>query len=88
MNIICVTVLSGSATVTAHMVLAIVNTDGDDSLLACPAVRRFRLLQLLVLYSEELVVATLVDVLLTDAPRCIVLAKVTSCSMTAQPNKS
>lgn len=57
----------GSATVTADMVLAIVNTDGDDSLLACPAVRRFRLLQLLVLYSEKLVVATLVDVLLTDA---------------------
>ena len=45
----------------------LVNTDGDDSLLACPAVRRFRLLQLLVLYSEKLVVATLVDVLLTDA---------------------
>ena len=45
----------------------LVNTDGDDSLLACPVVRRFRLLQLLVLYSEELVVATLVDVLLTDA---------------------
>ena len=67
MNIICVTVLSGSATVTEHMVLAIVNTDGDDSLLACPAVHRFRLLQLLVLCSEELVVATLVDVLLTDA---------------------
>ena len=67
MNIICVTVLSGSATETADMVLAIVNTDGDDSLLACPAVRRFRLLQLLVLYNEELVVATLVDVLLTDA---------------------
>ena len=66
----------------------LVNTDGDDSLLACPAVRRFRLLQLLVLYSEELVVATLVDVLLTDAPRCIVLAKATLCSMTAQPNKS
>ena len=45
----------------------LVNTDGDDSLLACPAVRRFRLLQLLVLYSEKLVLATLVDVLLTDA---------------------
>lgn len=45
----------------------LVNTYGDDSLLACPAVRRFRLLQLLVLYSEKLVVATLVDVLLTDA---------------------
>ena len=45
----------------------LVNTDGDDSLLACPAVRRFPLLQLLFLYREELVVATLVDVLLTDA---------------------
>lgn len=91
MNIICVTVLSGSATVGRYGlgdVEYLVNTDGDDSLLACPAVRRFRLLQLLVLYSEELVVATLVDVLLTDAPRCIVLAKVTLCSMTAQPNKS
>lgn len=45
----------------------LVNTDGDDSLLACPVVRQFRLLQLLVLYSEGLVVATLVDGLLTDA---------------------
>ena len=88
MNIICVTVLSGSATVTADMVLAMSSTFSDDSLLACPAVRRFRLLQLLVLYSEELVVATLVDVLLTDAHQYIVLAKVTLCSMTAQPNKS
>ena len=67
MNIICVTVLSGSATVTADMVLAMSSTFSDDSLLACPVVRRFRLLQLLILYSEELVVATLVDVLLTDA---------------------
>ena len=52
MNIICVNVLSGSATVGRYGlgdVEYLVNTDGDDSLLACPVVRRFPLLQLLVL---------------------------------------